>query len=122
MMTRDDDAGLDTYFAQVRDGRVPVSDALMDRIMMDADQVLAGAVPPAVPVPEQPFARPSFGAVVLDAIGGWPSFGGLAAATVAGVWIGVQPPDVLATISDALTGGTFDVPIFDSTLLSALEG
>lgn len=120
MMTPDDDKMLDDTFAHIRSDTVPVSDSLMDRIMMDADHVLATAHP----LPENTGAAPSrgLGATLLDAIGGWPSAGGLAMATVAGLWIGVAPPAALAGVTDALWGGTYEVPVLNGDLLSALEG
>ncbi len=32
----------------------------------------------------------------FDGIGGWPALAGMVTATVAGVWIGVSPPDIVA--------------------------
>ncbi len=117
-MTPDDDTTLDRTFAQIRAEDVPLSDGLMDRIMMDADSVLAAGGPMARNDAPQPGLWDS----LLDAIGGWPSFSGLAAATVAGLWIGVAPPDAVTNVTDVLWGGTFEVPVLDGDLLSALEG
>jgi len=112
----DDDKMLDTTFAQMRAQDVTPSEGLMDRIMMDADSVLAtGTV-------AQPRAKQSVGALILDVIGGWPSFGGLAAATVAGVWIGVAPPDALADVSAGFLGSTVEVPLFDTEIFAGLDG
>lgn len=117
-MTSDaDDKMLDQTFARMRDEDVPMSDALMDRIMLDADMVLAQDVAVARPV-----VRPSFGAMLRDAIGGWPTFSGLAAATVAGVWIGVAQPASLTDLSAGLWGGTIEVPLLESDIFAGLEG
>lgn len=39
---------------------------------------------------------------LLDALGGWPAIAGLSAAALAGVWIGVNPPQALADFSSDL--------------------
>lgn len=112
----DDDKMLDATFGQMRAQDVMPSEGLMDRIMMDADTVLAANITP------QPRPTQSFGAMILDVIGGWPSFGGLAAATVAGVWIGVSPPDALADVSAGFLGSTVEVPLFDTEIFAGLDG
>jgi hypothetical protein len=111
-----DDKMLDAAFTQARTPDVTASDALMDRIMMDADSVLAQAAP-VIARPKQ-----SSGAMLLDVIGGWPTFSGLAAATVAGLWIGVAPPDALSDFSAGIWGGTIEVPLFESDVFAGLEG
>ena len=108
---------LEETFAAMRAEDVPLSEGLMDRIMMDADSVLAAQAQPVA-------ARPavSFGALIRDVIGGWPSFGGLAAATVAGLWIGISPPQVLTDLSAGLWGSTIEVPLLESDVFAGLEG
>ncbi len=116
-MTKTDETALEDVFARIRAEDVPVRDALLDRIMLDADTVLAErqqTTPTA--------SRPGLGAMLLDAIGGWPSFSGLAAATVAGVWIGVAPPDAIGNLSASIWGGTIEVPLLESDALLGLEG
>lgn len=115
-MTTDDTDKLESTFAQARRAEVPVSDSLMDRIMMDADMVLAEKAPVA--------ARPrqGFGAMLLDVIGGWTSMGGLAAATVAGLWIGVAPPEAVSNLTSGFLGSTIEVPLLESDVFAGLEG
>lgn len=108
---------LDDTFAAIRAEEVPVSEALMDRIMLDADTVLAEAAPIAVARPSR-----SFAGVLRDVIGGWPSFSGLAAATVAGLWIGISPPEVLSDLTAGLWGTTIEVPLLESDVFAGLEG
>lgn len=117
-MTPEDDKMLDATFAQMREGSSDIapSDGLLDRIMMDADATLAAPVAPRTR------AKPSLGAMLLDVIGGWPSFGGLAAATVAGLWIGVSPPDALSDFSAGYLGSTVEVPLFETDLYAGLDG
>ena len=96
---RDRDDALDPFFEAAREARPEPSDALMARILADAAE--------AAPRPAEqlrPAEKPSLVASVLDAIGGWPSFAGLATATVAGVWIGFASPDTLSTLTLAETG------------------
>ncbi len=111
-----DDKILEAAFAQARVPDAMPSEALMDRIMMDADSVLADAMP----VLERP--RQGLGAMLLDAIGGWPSFSGLAAATVAGLWIGVAPPAALTDLSATYFGSTIEVPLWEGDVFAGLEG
>jgi len=51
-----------------------------------------------------------------DMIGGWPGFAGLASAAVAGVWIGVSPPDTLLDPINTVLGG--DTAVLSETLSS----
>ena len=111
-----DDKMLKAAFAQARTPDMMPSEAVLDRIMMDADSVLAEAAP-VVSRPKQ-----GFGALILDAIGGWPSFSGLAAATVAGLWIGVSPPAALTNLSAGIWGATIEVPLLESDMFAGLEG
>jgi len=112
----DDDKILDATFAQMREADIDPSEALLNRIMMDADDVLAANVVPE-PAPKQ-----GLGALILDVIGGWPSFGGLAAATVAGVWIGIAPPDAVSDLSAGYLGSTVEMPLLGTELFSGLDG
>lgn len=119
MTTERDEDMLDGALAQMlaaTPADLTPSEDLLNRIMMDADDVLAqSAVAPAT-------ARPSFGAMLLDLVGGWPSLGGLAAATVAGLWIGVVQPAALTDLSTSLWGGTIEVPVLDTDVFAGLEG
>ena len=116
-MTSDaDEKMLNAAFAQMRGEDMPPSEGLMDRIMQDADGILAVGEPVATP------ARGGFLSQIMDAIGGWPSVSGLAAATVAGVWIGVVQPASLTDLSANVWGGTIEVPLLESDMFSGLEG
>lgn len=118
MMTTDKTTELDETFAAMRAEDVPMSEGLMDRIMLDADMVLASGQPSVSPAPKER----SFGALLQDVIGGWPTFSGLAAATVAGLWIGVSPPEALTDLTAGFWGSTIEVPLFESDILAGLEG
>ena len=118
-MTTDDDTLLDQAFAELTADTIAPSEGLMDRIMLDADQVLTAGVPAFA----APVSTPQgFGAALLDAIGGWMSFGGLSAAGVMGLWIGVSPPDVLYDYSADIWGDTIEVPLLESDIFAGLDG
>lgn len=97
----------------------PPSDALMARVMADADAVQEAFMAP----PPEP--APSFGVRFVTLIGGWPSLAGLATAGVAGVWIGLTQPDALVEGSQALLFGDLTTAVVDldpSFGFSDLEG
>lgn len=114
-MTMTDETQIDTTFAQMRAGTVTPSEALMDRIMMDADGILAQDVLPAVQ------SRPTFGAMIRDVIGGWPSMGGLVAATMAGLWIGIFPPAAVTDLTQGYVGSTVEVQLFETDIYAGLD-
>jgi len=114
-MTMTDEKMLDDTFAQMRDGGVDPSDALMNRIMMDADTVLAQGAAPVGRL------RPTWRAALADLIGGWPSIGGLVAATMAGLWIGVSPPAALTNFSQGYLGTTVQVQLFETDIYAGLD-
>jgi hypothetical protein len=99
-MTDPNEDMLDDLFAQARQVKAPVSDDLMAR-------VLADAVPERRPVATPPTALAS----VLDTIGGWFTLGGLATATLAGLWIGVAPPAAVEDLTAGLLGDTVTVSL-----------
>ncbi|WP_116599190.1 hypothetical protein [Primorskyibacter marinus] len=90
-----DSDGLDAFFDAARNTAPAPDAAFMARILDDALSVQAEAVAPPSPVTK----REGLFSQILRGIGGWPALTGLAAATVAGVWIGVNPP---AAVSDQL--------------------
>lgn len=86
-----DDEMVDALFADIRAGADPVpGDGLLSRIMADA----AAEQPHRVREVSQP--RAGILTQLKEAIGGWPAFAGMATATVAGIWIGINPPDTMA--------------------------
>ncbi len=84
---------LDDLLVSARDA-TPVPDALMTRVLADAARVQAEAAVVAAPV-----RRPR--ASWLSMIGGWRGAGGLVAATVTGLMVGIAAPDSI----DTLLGG-----------------
>lgn len=94
MTKLDDDRFLDGYFDDAKKSSPAIPDALMARIVADAAaetdrraQMRARVEP--VSVWRQ----------IWQAVGGWPAIAGLSAATLTGVWIGLNPP---ANVSNAL--------------------
>ena len=123
MMTTDDEKQLDQAFAEMRAHAVVPSEGLLDRIMMDADQVLSDIT--SLPNVDRPTATETpqgFGRALLEAIGGWMPIGGLTAAAMAGLWVGVYPPDVLYDSSAEVWGDTIEVPVLESDVFAGLEG
>ena len=114
MMTKSDDDMLNAAFADLRETPPPASDDLMTRVMQDADRMLAQNLRSRV--------APTFREMLRDIIGGWPQLGGLAAATVAGVWLGVAQPGVMRDLSVGFHDSTIEVPMLDSDIFAALEG
>lgn len=88
-----EEAGLDALFAAARAAEPPVPDALLARVLADAAQQVPRPAPRAAPRPAP--RRRSWLAGVLDMLGGRGAMAGLAAAGMAGVFIGfVQPVDL----------------------------
>lgn len=81
---------LDACFDAARREGAMLSDRLEARILADAarlqDQRRAAARRATGPGPIR---------LLWEALGGWPAFGGLAAASAAGIWIGLAPPAFL---------------------------
>lgn len=108
-MTTDRDDALDDLFAAARGAEDwEMSEALTARIMADAAAEMPR--PAAAPVRRGPWAA------LVAALGGWPAVSGLAAATVAGVWLGAAPPPAL----DSFLSGSA-VPVSFSAGIDVLE-
>lgn len=124
MTTRDnrpdfekDNGFLDVLFADERQARVDapeVSAELLARVLGDAETVQAEF---AAPLPERSTApvQRGFLAQIGAALGGWPAFAGLAAASVCGLWLGVSPPEGLSDMAALYLGG-------EDTLLDPVSG
>jgi hypothetical protein len=107
-MTDPNDKMLDDLFAQVR-GVAPVpSDALVARVLAEAKPPQAASAPQA---------KPGFWERFSDMIGGWPAVSGLAAAVVAGIWVGVAPPSSVEDATAAFWGDEVSVSLFSDDLV-----
>lgn len=83
------DTELDAFFDAARQISDNPPEALMARVLADAEAMVP---PPIVPV-----ATRSWGfAGILRDLGGWPAIAGFAAASVVGLAIGLAPPEGLA--------------------------
>lgn len=92
--------------------RADVPDRLMAAVLRDAD-----ALQPAAASPKAETL--GIWQLVLDAIGGWPTLGGLATAGVAGLWLGVAPPTSLEGVTADLIGDSQAVDLFGGDLLTS---
>jgi hypothetical protein len=105
-MTNPNEDRLDDLFAQARGQGAQPSHALMARVLADADDVQAAMRSKQAAAPIGLWTR------ILDALGGWPAVSGLAAATVAGIWIGVAPPTSVQDLTASLLGDEVSVDLF----------
>ncbi len=90
----DDGPMIDALLAAAREARPEVPEALMARVLADAENAQPRRAPPALPI----WAR------IADLVGGWQGMGGLVAATCAGIWIGWSPPALLPDAGALLLG------------------
>lgn len=81
---------LDDLFAAARGNRPAMPEHLTRAILADAAREQPGYQPVA---PAPIGQRRSMLAQLVVAIGGWPALGGLVAASAAGLWVGIAPPD-----------------------------
>lgn len=104
----DDDKELDLFFAAAKEDTPLPSAELLKRIEADAEALM---VPPAQPVKGGAEGRARPGSVIRDilaALGGWPAAAGLASAALAGVWIGISPPDSFNDFTTTYLTGSVD--------------
>ena len=105
-MTNPNDDMIDDLFAQARGADVQPSDALMARVLADADHAQAVMQPKQAAIANGLWAR------AMDVLGGWPAVSGLAAATVAGIWIGVAPPSSMQDLTASMMGDEVSIDLF----------
>jgi hypothetical protein len=106
---------LDDLFAVVRAETVAPSEALLARIMADANAVADARVMPVQ-------AASGFWPTMRASVGGWPVLGGMAAATLAGVWIGFSPPIGVGALATSFWGETTTISLFSSDDILGIEG
>ena len=110
-MSRDQDdiRALDACFEAARAAPLEPSPELLARVLADADAEYARTAMP--PARVQPLPRAGRLGQAIRTLGGWPAMGGLAAATVAGIWIGLSPPEgVQAYLSQPDAAYIVDLP------------
>ncbi len=104
------DEELDRMLGQLSSEVPAPSDALMSRILADAEELR--------PVPGSMVAREPEGFLgsFLALLGGWKGASGLMTAGIVGLWVGISPPTMLETttselweiLNPDLTGGWSD--------------
>ncbi|GGH55756.1 hypothetical protein GVY41_11680 [Frigidibacter albus] len=115
------DMELEAFFSAGRAAAAEPSAAFLARVLAEAEAVQAGRIAPAPP------PRQGIWAGVLSALGGWGGAGGLATATIAGVWLGFAGVQGSGTLTAFLAASdeaaiTLElIPDFDSFALAALE-
>ena len=107
---RSTDKALEAFFEALRDRPEEPSPDLFARVLADAyreqdAQAALATDGAAAKVPATP-RRGRFRGL-LDAIGGWPAAASLATATLAGVWIGYNPPAVLDSLALAFLDSNY---------------
>ncbi|EAR49426.1 hypothetical protein OG2516_15204 [Oceanicola granulosus HTCC2516] len=106
-----DDRQLERLFEEARAGEpAALDDAFLARLMHDA----------AAEMPRRWGAAAGAGLWAL--LGGWAGAGGLAAAAVGGLWIGIAPPEGLSDLAAGLVGETASVALVPADDLFGLEG
>ncbi|RYH11631.1 hypothetical protein [Tropicimonas sp. IMCC6043] len=103
-ISKDMERELDACFEALRAAREEPSPELLARVLADgyAEQDARTAVAPAAPAPRRGWLRN-----LIDMIGGWPALAGLATATLAGVWIGYNPPAAFDSLTLALLNESY---------------
>ena len=111
------DQELDAVFATASESPPDAAIALMQRVMADAE-----AVADARDLTTDKAPRAGVFKSILSAIGGWPAVGGLATATVAGIWLGFSPPAAVDDLTAGyLTGSDYDLTDFMPSIDAILE-
>ncbi len=111
-----DDNDLDLFFAAARATRPAPTDALMARVVADAEAARA----PRGRVPSAP-AAPRWRARLATFFGTGGAFAGLAAASVAGFWIGAVQPDLLGSVWQSEAASVDLFPSLDGLLADVSE-
>lgn len=100
---------LDVFFDAARRRAADPAPDLMQRVLEDAlaEQQRTDAITP------EPAPAPSLLRQLLKAIGGWPAVAGLVTASMAGVWIGINPPSALSDTAEAYLYSGSDAYLVD---------
>ena len=109
-MTNPNEDMLEDIFAKARAATPAPADDLMKRVLADADALQPR--PSAASVPAM-----GIWSRMLDAIGGWPAAGGLVAATVAGIWVGIAPPASVEDLTATMIGDEVSISLFPTDLM-----
>lgn len=108
------DSDLDDLLAAARADRPDPSPALMARVLDDAARLQPR---PVAAVARRAAPRPGIWALLTGAFGGSGALAGMAAAGLAGVWVGVAQPVPIADLSGGLWGAeTVSLDLFPDPL------
>ena len=84
---------LEDLFAAARSEPIQLPPALQAAMLADAQQIQqAGTLAPAEQSSSPQNISLRLWQQFVSAVGGWPALGGLAAASLSGLWIGLAPP------------------------------
>lgn len=123
---RETERELEEFFRSLKRDTEEASPDLLSRVLEDAYEEQDSLVMRELDAAEaRPFETPQDSrrrgllGGLLDAIGGWPAVAGLATATMAGIWIGYNPPTAFdgLTLSMLDTSYGYDLSIGDSLLV-----
>jgi len=89
------DRDLAGLFDAARRAAPEPSPDLLARVLADAQAVQAEQ---AAPTPARSPSRVTRWRQFVDTLGGWPAMAGLVSAGVAGLWLGINPPEVLSAL------------------------
>ena len=106
-MTDEKSTELDDLFAEMRMEKVSPSEALMSRVLADAE-----ALQPSVAPVSRKRSKNVWGDF-MELIGGWPALSGVAAAGVTGIWLGFAPPSGVDQLTADFFGETATVSLLD---------
>ena len=105
------DRTMDDLFAQARQEQAEPSPEFMARLLADIDMVHAEQHLAVPTTPKDGFLRG-----LWDTLGGWAGSGSLAAAAVAGLWVGIAQPTGLQSVTDTFWSETETVSVFATSL------
>lgn len=105
------DRTMDDLFAQARQEQAEPSPEFMARLLADIDMVHAEQHVTVPAAPKDGFLRG-----LWETLGGWAGSGSLAAAAVAGLWVGIAQPSGLQSVTDTFWSETESVSVFATSL------
>lgn len=107
----DQEGHLDLLLSEAAREETALPEGLLQKVMDDAVQMQ--------PQPNVPTSQRQGTLSRLAAFfGGWPTVGGLAAASCAGFWIGVNPPQYLPDPSELLLGAQAEIASLEDVEVS----
>ena len=112
-----EDKALLTLLDLARDASAEPSAELLERVYSGATEELDRRQS-HTPSPGRRRKRKLAG--IAAAVGGWPALAGMATAMLAGIWIGISPPDLLVSLENGFISSETD--LYFAELMPALDG